>query len=211
LAFRFLAPNHEDQLQFTPDMKKLFTLTMLISLAMICSCQKQDSATEQQLAQRKTELDAREEALADRKSALDEREKAPDERQKALDEREKSLAQKERATMNTRTNPTDVQVTDPAQVEAETDSETQQLPPEMNLGPSQLNAFKAAKAEKERETQQQLAQTQPQLEELQSQKQRKLGAQGMSGGAVFPAAAATSPTPSPAVEATSPSPSPTPQ
>jgi hypothetical protein len=42
-------------------MKKIFLLSMLISLAMICSCQKKDSTTEQQLAQRKTELDAREE------------------------------------------------------------------------------------------------------------------------------------------------------
>src|SRR5260370_33792908 len=156
-------------------MKKLFALTMLISLAMICSCQKQDSAAEQQLAQRKTDLDAREEALADRKSALDERQKALDERQKALDEREKSLAEKEKATMNVRRNPTDVQVTDPAQVEAERNRILQQLPPEMNPGPSQLNALTPATAAKEGEMQQQLAQTQPRLEELQAGKQRKLG------------------------------------
>jgi outer membrane translocation and assembly module TamA len=194
----------EDQLQFTPDMKKLFVLTMLISLAMICSCQKQDSAAAQQVAQRKTDLDAREEALAERKSALDEREKA-------LDEREEALAEKEKATMNARTNPTDVQgqIPDAAQVQAERDTMIQQLPPEMNPGPSQLNAAKAAKAEKEAEMQQQLARRQPRPEELQSEKQRKLGTLGMSGGAVFPSAAATSPTPSPAVEATSPSPSPT--
>jgi hypothetical protein len=36
---------------------------MLISLAMVCCCQKQDAAAEQQLAQRKAELDAREKAL----------------------------------------------------------------------------------------------------------------------------------------------------
>src|SRR2546428_1807582 len=57
-------------------MRKLFTLTMLISFAMICSCQKQDSAAERQLAQRKTELDARENALDEREKALAEREKA---------------------------------------------------------------------------------------------------------------------------------------
>ena len=44
----------------------MFVLSMLISFAMICSCQKQDSAAEQQLAQRKTELDARETALIER-------------------------------------------------------------------------------------------------------------------------------------------------
>jgi chromosome segregation ATPase len=189
----------QDHYQFAPDMKKILVLSMLVSLVMICSCQKQDSAAEQQLAQRKTELDAREEALADRKSALDERQKALDERQKALDEREKSLAQKEKATMNTRTNPTDVHVTDPAHVEAERNRLIQQLPPEMNPGPSQLNALKAAKAEKETEMQQQRARTQSRLEELQSQRNDKK-ALGMSGGAVFPSAAATSPTPSPTPE-----------
>src|SRR5260370_554541 len=156
-------------------MKKLCAVTMLVSLVMICSSQKQDTDTEQQHAQRKTELDAREEALANRKSALDEREKTLDERQKALDEREKSLAEKEKATMNARRDPTDVQVTDPAQVEAERNRIIQQLPPELNPGPSQLNALKAAKVEKETEMQQQRAQTQPRLEELQAGKQRKLG------------------------------------
>ena len=48
---------------------------MLIPLAMICSCQKQDSAAEQQLAQRKAELDTREKALDEREKALAEREK----------------------------------------------------------------------------------------------------------------------------------------
>jgi hypothetical protein len=56
-------------------MKKLFVLSMLIPLAMVCSCQKQDAAAEQQLAQRKAELDAREKALDDREKALTEREK----------------------------------------------------------------------------------------------------------------------------------------
>jgi hypothetical protein len=56
-------------------MKKLFALSTFISLAIICSCQKQDSAAEQQLAQRKTELDAREKALEEREKALAERTK----------------------------------------------------------------------------------------------------------------------------------------
>jgi len=41
-------------------MKKLFVLSMLISFAMVSSCQKQSLTDEQQLAQRKAELDARE-------------------------------------------------------------------------------------------------------------------------------------------------------
>jgi hypothetical protein len=111
------------------DMKKMFVLSMLVSFAMICSCQKQNSAVEQQLAQRKVELDAREEALVERKSALDEREKALDEREKAPDEREKALAEKQKGTMNARPNPTNVQAQtpDPAQVQAERDRMIQQL------------------------------------------------------------------------------------
>jgi len=54
-------------------MKKMFILSMLISFAMICSCQKQDSAAEQQPAQRKTEVDTRETALIERLNALDEK------------------------------------------------------------------------------------------------------------------------------------------
>jgi hypothetical protein len=60
----------------TSDMKKLFVLSMLIPLAMVCSCQKQDAAAEQQLAQRKAELDTREKALDEREKALAEKEKA---------------------------------------------------------------------------------------------------------------------------------------
>jgi galactokinase len=66
LAFRFLLQITEHQLQFTPDIKKFFVLSMLVSFGMICSCQKQDSAVEQQLAQRKAELDEREKALDER-------------------------------------------------------------------------------------------------------------------------------------------------
>jgi hypothetical protein len=56
-------------------MKKLLALSMLIPL-MICSCQKQDAAAEQQLTQRKVDLDSREKALDEREKALEEREKA---------------------------------------------------------------------------------------------------------------------------------------
>jgi DNA repair exonuclease SbcCD ATPase subunit len=56
-------------------MKKTFVLSLLIPFALVCSCQKQDSTAEQQLAQRKTELDAREKALDEREKALAEREK----------------------------------------------------------------------------------------------------------------------------------------
>ena len=54
------------------DMIKTFALSLLIPFALLCSCQKQDSTAEQQLAQRKTELDAREKALEEREKALTE-------------------------------------------------------------------------------------------------------------------------------------------
>ena len=57
-------------------MKRIFVLSTFICFAMICACQKQDSATEAQFAQRKAELDAREKALDEREKALGEREKA---------------------------------------------------------------------------------------------------------------------------------------
>ena len=56
-------------------MKKTLALSLLISFALVCSCQKQDSTAEQQLAQRKTELDAREKALDEREKALAQRAK----------------------------------------------------------------------------------------------------------------------------------------
>jgi hypothetical protein len=56
-------------------MKKTFALSLLIPFALVSSCEKQDSAAEQQLGQRKTELDAREKALDAREKTLAEREK----------------------------------------------------------------------------------------------------------------------------------------
>jgi len=56
-------------------MKKTLILSLLIPFALVCSCQKQDSIAEQQLAQRKAELDAREKALDEREKALAERAK----------------------------------------------------------------------------------------------------------------------------------------
>jgi hypothetical protein len=56
-------------------MKRILALSLLIPFALVCSCQKQDSTAEQQLAQRKTELDAREKVLDEREKALAEREK----------------------------------------------------------------------------------------------------------------------------------------
>src|SRR6266436_2721614 len=95
-------------------MKKIFVLSMLISLAMICSCQKQDSAAEQQLAQRKAELDARENRLDERMNELGEKVKALDERVKVLAENQKAMA-----NAGTSLNGVQGETADPAQEQAE--------------------------------------------------------------------------------------------
>ncbi len=211
-------------------MKKLLTLTMLISFAMICSCHKQGSAAERQLAQRKAELDARE-------KALDEREKALDEREKPSDERENPTASADLSSPDLKSRG---KVSDLEQLKAERDRRMQQLPPEVQrLIPdqSQVQALEAERAEKNRRLQERLAEKKRSLEELQRTEP--------SGAAAPPGAEATVTTPeqleemradaakrdamnaaaaaeankdamsaaaaAPDVEATSPSPSPTPQ
>jgi hypothetical protein len=166
-------------------MKKFFVSSMLISFAMLSSCQKQDSTAEQQFAERKAELDARE---------------------KALDAQEKALAQK-RATTNIRKLPVpaDVQSPDAAQLKAERDRRIQALPADAQVQMQGLIADPSQQADRESKIQERLAQRQRRLEALQKAR--------MAHAIARPAAEAASTTPSPApfeAEATSPSPSPTP-
>jgi uncharacterized protein (DUF3084 family) len=163
-------------------MKKYFLLSMLISFAMICSCQKQDSAVEQQLDQRKTELDTREEALVERENVLNEREKK-------LDQREKALAKNGKAAANDRmTTPAQSpdMISDPVQAKAERDREIQET----------VAKFRAMVPDsgKDRITKERLSQAQDALKELMSKKQTTLQ---MSGARASSAPQATSPTASP--------------
>ena len=108
-------------------MKRIFVFSTFICFAMICACQKQDSAAEAQLAQRKAELDTRE---------------------KALDEREKALVEREKAIPNRRIIPSRRQARNPAEVEADREKRLQQLPPEIrSLIPdrAQMNPARLAK------------------------------------------------------------------
>jgi hypothetical protein len=155
----------------------------------ICSCQKQDSAAEQQLPQQKADLDAREKALDERLNALDER-------VNALDKRVRAVAEKEKATANAQTAPPDVQPQDVVREAAQMKA--------LMADPSLRNS---AKIEKDRLTQERRAQRQAELGGLQSQRPHK---SKMSGMAVLPAAE-SSPTPLTPEEATSPTSSPTPQ
>lgn len=143
---------------------------MLISFAMICSCQKQDLAAEQQLAQRKAELDARE---------------------KALDEREKALVERERTTTNFRPIPMVPRRTpDAAQARAERDRRIQQLPPEAQrliLDPAEVQA------QRDKRRQQMLEK----LQRMNSGAPGSPAAPFTNPSAASPAVEATSPNPSP--------------
>ena len=111
-------------------MKRMVLLSTFICFATFCACQKQDSAAETQLAQRKAELDTRE---------------------KALDEREKALVEKEKALANSRIIQSRQQARNPAEVEAEREKRLQQLPPEVRALIPNREQMNSARAAKERE------------------------------------------------------------
>lgn len=155
---------------------------MLLSVAMICSCQKQDSATEAQLVQRKAELDARE---------------------KALDEREKALVGREKPIARFRPIPSDRQSRRPAidpekaeQARAEREKRLQQLPPEIRALIPDRSALDARAAEKSAGTEDQTVELRRRLEEARRQ---KMGATA-SPNAEISDAQPTSPSPSPTPE-----------
>jgi len=161
-------------------MKKIFVLSVLTSVAMICSCQRKDSATEEQTTQPKTKLGSREEALAERLNSVEEK-------VNRLEQSVRELAEKENAKMNAGASRSDVQgeTSDPAQIQAENERMMQQLSTLISHA-SQMKAGDPAK--QERPGQRQLG-----PEDLQRQWQDKMK---MSGKAVFPEAQAASPTPS---------------
>ncbi len=111
---------------------------MLVFLAVICSCQKQDSTVEAQLAQRKAELDSREQAL--------------DEREKALERKQQALADRQTAVPNSRIIQPRPKSQAAAEVEADRQRRIQQLPPELRALIPSPNAARvqAERAEKER-------------------------------------------------------------
>ena len=202
----------------------MFVLSMLIPFAMICSCQKQDSAAEGQLAQRKAELEAREKALDEREKALDER------------KRDESFAERKRAITNIQKTPAPVQgqtpdpsrqIPDPSQLKAEKERKMRELPAEVQ---ALIPDHAKVKAETDKMIQDRLRQrqrrgesprTQAQIEEAisaakQSEKMKN-DAVTAAPEAVYPSAQATSQpqfaplSQYPQAEATSPSPTPTPQ
>jgi hypothetical protein len=103
------------------DMKKTLAVSLLIPFALVCSCQKQDSTAEQQLAQRKSELDARE-------KALDEREKALAARGRLVPKPRLAPVPRPRPAEPRRTIPPDLQglIPDPSQLRTEREQRMQE-------------------------------------------------------------------------------------
>lgn len=154
-------------------------LIFFISFAMMCACQKQDSTTEAQLAQRKAELDTREQALA---------------------EREKALTEKEKMIARFRAIPSDLQArkpaVDPEQAKAERERRIQQLPPELQALIRDRSLLDSRTAQKDKGTEDRAAELRRRLEEARS---KKMGAI-VSPNAETSDTQATSPSPSPTPE-----------
>ena len=180
-------------------MKKIFLVSILISFAMICSCQRQDSAADAQLAQRKSELDARETALG--------------EKEKTLDARERALAEREKAVANTSTIRPELQsprqVPNAAEARTERERRIQQLPPEYRAlipdasrvkaesGGSKGKSSDPSEARPERNKSILSNQRQLTPEDLQREWQRQLDQAKTSGAEMSPAAEDSLMTPSP--------------
>src|SRR5215472_1796472 len=156
-------------------MKGLVVLSVLVSFAMICACQKQDSAAEAEIVQRKAELDTRE---------------------KALDEREKALVEKEKMIARFRAIPSDLQArkpaVDPEQAKAEREKRIQQLPPELQALIRDRSLLDP-RAEKPTATEDRAAELQRRLEEARSRKMNAM----TSPNTEAPDTQSTSPAPSP--------------
>jgi hypothetical protein len=180
-------------------MKTTFVVSILVSFAMISSCQRQQSAGEAQLAQRESELDARETAVG--------------EREKTLDARERALAERENAAANISTARPELrssgQIPNAADGKAERARRIQQLPPEFRAlipNASQVKAdsrgnkrksFDPAVARPETDKSTLSNQRQLSPEDLQREWQRKLDEAKASGAAMSGAAEDDSMTPSP--------------
>ena len=156
----------------------MVVLSILICLAMISTCQKQDSAAEAQLAQRKAELDARE---------------------KALGEREQAVAQWEKALATSRPNPFDVRppkpAIDPEQAKAERERRIQQLPPELQALIRDRSLLDSRTAEKNRGTEDRGAELQRRLEEARRKKMSAMATPNAESSDAQTSSPSPSPTP----------------
>jgi hypothetical protein len=159
-------------------MKGLVVLSVLVSFAMICGCQKQDPAADAQLAQRKAELDARE---------------------KALDEREKALGDWEKAMTKFRAIPSDLQArkpaVDPEQVKAEREKRIQQLPPELQALIRDRSLLDPRAEKPTAATEDRAAELKRRLEEARTKKESAIASPNAETSDAQPTSSSPSPTP----------------
>jgi|SRR5215469_14927830 len=158
-------------------MKGLVVLSVLVSFAMICACQKQDSAAEAEIVQRKAELDTRE---------------------KALDEREKALVEKEKMIARFRAIPSDLQArkpaVDPEQAKAEREKRIQQLPPELQALIRDRSLLDS-RSEKAATTENRAGELKRRLEEARKQRMGAIASPNAETSDTQPASSSPSPTP----------------
>jgi peptidoglycan hydrolase CwlO-like protein len=164
-------------------MQNISSVSLLIFVALICSCQKQDSTGDQQFAQRKAELDAREHALDERMNALNERINILEQRLNALPERGET-------TTNAQAMPPPIpaQIPEPPQPEPQIEMSMQ------NSGASGSDPD-YDRAEKERLTREELANRQQDVERGRQRKLQILQNSKMQAAPTSPASGAASPTP----------------
>src|SRR5262249_48277399 len=152
-------------------------LSILTCFAMICACQKQDSAAEAQLVQRKADLDTRE---------------------KALDDREKALAEKEKMIARFRAIPSDVQArkpaVDPEQAKAAREKRIQQLPPELQALIRDRSLLDS-RSEKAGATGDRAAELKRRLEEARTKKMGAMASPNAETSDTQPSSLSPSPTP----------------
>ena len=158
-------------------MKGLVVLSVLVSFAMICACQKQDSAAEAEIVQRKAELDTRE---------------------KALDEREKALVEKEKMIARFRAIPSDLQArkpaVDPEQAKAEREKRIQQLPPELQALIRDRSLLDS-RSEKAATTENRAGELKRRLEEARTKKESAIASPNAETSDTQPTLSSPSPTP----------------
>src|SRR5215475_7240404 len=159
-------------------MKRMVLFSTFICFALICACQKQDSATEAQFAQRKAELDARE---------------------KALEEREKALGEWEKAITKFRPIPSDLQsrkpAVDPEQAKAERERRIQQLPPELQALIRDRSLLDARTADKSKGTEDRAAELQRRLETARTKKESAITSPNAETSDTQPTSSSPSSTP----------------
>jgi hypothetical protein len=164
-----------------------------MSLATICSCQKQDSTAEQELAKRRAERGTTEKALTEKMDALNER-------ISVLDAKVNAVAEAQKTTASARAIPAPAQnrTPDPVQLQAARQQAMQQLPVEMRSYIDDDLKMKAEKESARPESQRQLDRAESQRRKLEISRRAASSSGQSNSSTTSPAAETTLPGSSPA-------------